>query len=92
MKIVYKSCEKIIVKEMLIKALPSPPSYEEMSNYEKLGRYIGGFYDRWEWDSFELLKLTCEEICNLYNKLHAYSSINSRVIQVEEIKENNLMR
>lgn len=47
------------------------PSYEDMGKFEKskLGRYCGGFNDRWDWDRSELRKMSDEGLLDLYSYL-----------------------
>lgn len=48
-----------------------PESYKAMDKYIdcKLGRYTGGFSDRWEWDRSALSKLSEGQLANLYLEL-----------------------
>lgn len=57
-----------------------PESYKAMDKYinRKLGRYIGGFSDRWEWDRSALMKLSEEQLVDLYFE------ITGRDIRVKE--------
>lgn len=47
------------------------PSYPQMEldSISKLGSYIGGHNDHWEWDFWALQKLTELELLNVYNLL-----------------------
>lgn len=44
------------------------PYYNVMNNplVKQCGNYVGGFYDKWNWHSTELEKLTEEQLYQLY--------------------------
>lgn len=46
------------------------PPLEDISMLEKrgLGRYTGGFHDRWDWDITALEKLSEQELYDMYLK------------------------
>lgn len=47
------------------------PSYEDMSNFEKLdlGKYCGGFVERWEWNDSTLESFDESKLLDLYGYL-----------------------
>lgn len=59
-------------KEDLVNLVISQsPSYDDMDKLKKcgLGRYWGGFNDRWEWSRSALEKLSEEALLDLYSML-----------------------
>lgn len=64
----------IVDKQMLIDAIRGrEPSYEQMEHplCKTAGNYSGGFSDRWSWNKYELVKLTEEQLFNLYAYLRS---------------------
>ena len=51
----------------LVMGIVPPYSVYNEPLVKKCGEHCGGFVDRWDWDNFELEKLTEEELYELYN-------------------------
>ena len=59
-------------KEDLINLIISKsPNYDDIYTfaYKGLGRYYGGFNDKWEWNRSALEKLSEEDLLDLYSYL-----------------------
>lgn len=50
------------------------PRFEDMNMFEKcnLGRYIGGFVEKWEWNEEMIEQLNGNILYSLINYLHFY--------------------
>ena len=69
-KLQVKNLNIELVKRDLISLVKgTDPSYDAMSIplVKKHGKYHGGFNDEWQWDTYELEKLTEQQLYELYS-------------------------
>ena len=61
---------KLNKDDLITLVLGSSPYYSLIEEFQKikLGSWCGGFVDKWSWDINELIKLSEEELYNVYIK------------------------